>query len=106
MEPLSVVEPEVTEKLGSECVVGVERHAEEPLGLQGMEEGFHVGIVVHLTRAIHALNESMAGEGTTQVDGGVFDAAVGVEVDAVGWSALSDGVMEGLPGKDRVPLAA
>ena len=69
MEPLLVVEPDVTEELDSEGIIGVEGDVEEPLGLQGMEEGFHMGVVVHLTRPIHALDEPVPGEGVAQVDG-------------------------------------
>jgi len=61
MEPPPIVEADVVEESGPEMGVLLERHPEEPLGLQGMEERLHVGVIVHLPRAIHALDEAPAG---------------------------------------------
>ena len=65
-----------------------------------------MGVVVHLTGAIHALKEAVASEGAAQVVSGVLDAAVGVEVDATGWSALFQGVTKGSARKSCVAVPA
>jgi hypothetical protein len=47
-----------------------------------MEERFHVGVVVHLASAVHALQHAEPGDLVAELPGGVFDATVTVEQHA------------------------
>ena len=47
-----------------------------------MEERLHVGVVVHLAGAVHALDDVVASQEGFEVVSGVFDAAVAVEDQA------------------------
>jgi hypothetical protein len=56
--------------------VGGEGDAVEAFGFQRMEEGFHVGVVIHVTGPVHALDQAIRGETAAQVVSGVLDAAI------------------------------
>jgi hypothetical protein len=94
-----VVEGEVGAKSLPQLRIGVEPLAMDVLALQGMEERFHVGVVIHLARPIHALDEALAAHDCAVSVSGVFDTPVAVEHQARAGTALAQGVEEGCAGE-------
>ena len=59
MQTLLVVEVDVVNQGLTELLIASERLFVETLDLEGVEERFHVGVVIHGCGTIHALNEAM-----------------------------------------------
>ena len=88
MDASVVVEGEVSSKSLPQLLIGVEPLAMDVLALQGMEERFHVGVVVHLAGSIHALHEALATHDRAVGVSGVFHTPVAVEHQARAGMAL------------------
>lgn len=99
MDACVVVEGEVDAKSLPQLLIGVEPLAMDVLALQGMEERFHVSVVVHLARPIHTLNEALSAHDRAVGVSGVFDTAVAVEHQTGAGIALAQGMEEGSPGE-------
>ena len=104
MEPLLIVEADVVKESGPEVGFRLERNSEEPFRFQRVKERLHVGIVVHMARSIHALEETQPRERLTEVEGGVLDSAVAVESDTGGRMPPSDSVSEGAASERGVAI--
>ena len=66
-----------------------------------MEERFHVRVVIHLTRPIHALDEALATHDRAVSVSGVFDAPVAVEHQTGAGIALAQGMARRLQNRIR-----
>ena len=106
VEPVLIVEADVVKESGPEVGFGLERNSEEPFCFQRVKERLHVGIVVHMVRSIHALEETQPRERLTEVEGGVLDSAVAVESDTGGRMPPSDSVSEGAARERGVAITA
>src|SRR5581483_6917644 len=65
------------------------------IGFEGMEEGFHMGVVGHLARAVHALGEAELGKPLAEGVPGVLDSAVAVEDDPGTGSSVEHCAIQG-----------
>ncbi len=99
MQPVLIVEAEVAAQGLAQRRVLIEAHFVEAFEFEGVEEGFHVGVVIHGARTIHALNEAMFAERLFVQARAVFDAAIGMEEDAGGRFTQADGPLQGGDGE-------
>ena len=102
VQALLVVEADVVVDGVVEGIGAGECFAIEEFGLQEMEERLHVGVVVHLAGAVHALDDVVASQEGFEVVSGVFDAAVAVEDQARGGVAQCDGAAQGVAGESGI----
>src|SRR5438034_7830188 len=80
MDALFVVEAiDVTGDGSVEFGVASEAASVGEFGLQGMEEAFHVGVVLAIARAVHAGHNAARAQEVLIVVGRVLNAAVGVK---------------------------
>jgi len=76
MQPLLVVKFDIRPDLFPQLLFSTERETMVGIGLEAVEEGFHVSVVGHLPRTIHALNISQCLESVTEGMGRVFDSSI------------------------------
>ena len=103
MQTLLIVEVEVALQGSPEWRFGIEALLVQAFDLEGVEEGFHVCVVIHGARAIHALNEAMTFELVLEGARAVLDAAVRVEVNAWGRASILQGLVQCGDGQRRSP---
>lgn len=95
MQALLVVEVHVLLYRRAQIGIGVEGLAKKKFALQGMKKRFHVRVVVHLSRPVHALNNAVALHHGLVLVSGVLDAAVTVEDELTPRLAAPLRVLEG-----------
>src|ERR1700693_196783 len=71
-----------------------------------MEERLYVGVVVHLARPVHALNDAQPRELVAVLEGGVFNAAVAVEHEPWGRLPLAHRTAQCIAGQCCVAAGA
>ena len=76
----------------SECGKGP---ATDPLGLQGVEERFDVGIILVTTGSVHALSDPMLGEDRAVVVRPILNPAIGVKDERPRRCSVSDRPLHG-----------
>jgi len=99
MDAFLVVEAiDVAGERGTELDIAAEGPLVRELGLQGMEETLHVGVVLAIARTIHARNDAAGAQECLIVVGRVFDASVGMEDEPGFGIAQRDRAFEGANG--------
>src|SRR5438552_6295561 len=71
-----------------------------------MEERFHVGVVIHLARPVHALEKAVLGKAVAHVVSSVLDAAIGMENDTRSRLSVAYRVGEGTTSEGGIPVGA
>jgi len=94
MQSFLVVKFDVCPNLFSQLLFSSECEAMIGIGFEAVKEGFHVGIVGHLSRTVHALNITEGLESVTNGVGRVFDASVRVKDHGALGSSPGDGPIQ------------
>src|SRR5882672_837763 len=95
VDALFVVEAiDVAGNGGVELGIAREAAAVSELGLQGMEEAFHMSVVLAVARAVHAGDDAVGLEIVLVAVGRVLDATIGVEEQSGLGSASRDRALE------------
>lgn len=92
MPPLLIVEAYVASQRVAQLLVDLERHSVQRLRLHGVEERFHVRVIVHLARPVHALPDTKTRQVGSIIIRCVFHAPVAVEHQTGGRLTLAHGV--------------
>src|SRR5689334_19787280 len=92
MGALAIVECFVIiEDLRASLGTVVKATAVNQLEFEGAPKAFHGSVVITIAPATHGSDEAGLTEGVTIIGAGILDAAIGMEQQVAGWSAMQKG---------------
>ena len=104
VESPAIIEPHVETQRSVQLVEALKGSAPYPFCFHGVEEGFHMGIVLAVVGSVHADQKAMSLKSVHIGSAAVFHAPVGVEDAARGRSSTLEGMHEGSGREPHSPI--